>query len=86
MLKKYQLKDVKPVYTPADPNVTLQKVDGISKVVNLHVYQAMIGSLLYAAVGPTPHISHAVGVASKFSSKPAEADLTEVKGINATWR
>ena len=33
MLKKEQLEDVKPVSTPADPNVTLQKDDGVSKVV-----------------------------------------------------
>ena len=39
MLKKYQLEDVKPVSTPADPNVTLQKDDGISKAMNLIVYQ-----------------------------------------------
>ena len=39
MLKKYKLEDVKPVSTPADPNVTLQKDDGISKAVNPVVYQ-----------------------------------------------
>ena len=56
--------------TPADPNVRLQKDDGVSKAVNPVVYQSMIGSLLYAAVGPRPDICYAVGVASKFSSKP----------------
>ena len=64
MLKKYQHEDVKPVSTPANPNVTLQKNDGVSKALNLVVYQSMIGSLLYAAVGTIPDISHAVGVTS----------------------
>ena len=81
MLKKYQLEDVKPVSTAADPNVTLQKGDGVSKVVNPVVHQLMIGSLLDAAVGKRTDISHTVGVASKFSSKPPEAHLTAVKRI-----
>ena len=81
MLKKSQLEDVKPVSTPADPIETLQKDDGVSKAVNPVVYQSMIGSLLYAAVGTRPDISHAVGVALKFSSKPAEAHLRVVKRI-----
>ena len=81
MLKKYQLEDVKSVSTLADTNVRLQKNDGVSKTVDPVVYQSMIGSLLYAAVGTRPDISHAVGVVSKFSSKSSEAHLTAVKRI-----
>ena len=81
MLKKYQLEDVKSVSTPADTNVRLQKNDGVSKAVDPVLYQSMIESLLYAAVGTRPDISHAVGVVSKFSSKPSEAHLTAVKRI-----
>ena len=81
MLKKYKLEDVKPVSTPADPNVTLQKDDGISKAMNLIVYQWIIGCLLYAAVGTRTDIFQTVGVASKVSSKPAEVHLTAVKQI-----
>ena len=55
--------------------------DGMSKAMNLVVYQSMIGGLLYAAVGARPDISHALGVVSKFSSKPAEAHLTTIKRI-----
>ena len=80
-LKKYHLEDVKPVSTPADPNVRLRKDDGVSKAVNPVAYQSMVGSLLYAAVGTRPDISHAVGVVSKFSSTPTEAHLTAVKRI-----
>ena len=81
MLKKHQLEDVKPVSTPADPKVTLHKDNGVSKAMNPVVYQSTILSLLYAAVGTSPDISHAVGVASKFSSKPAEVHLTAVNQI-----
>ena len=41
----------------------------------------MVGSLLYAAIATRPDISQAVGVASKFCSKPTEAHLTAVKRI-----
>lgn len=39
-----------PVATPADVNVKLRKSDGVSKSVDQHTYQSMVGSLLYAAM------------------------------------
>ena len=75
MLKKFLLEYVKPVSTPAIPNVTLQKDDGVSKAVNPVVYQSMIGSLLHAAVGTRRNNSHAVGIASKFSSTPCRSSF-----------
>ena len=81
MLEKYNLQDAKPVSTPADSNVRLQKDDNVSKAVDSVMYQSIDGSLLYAAVATRPDISQAVGVVSKFSSKPSEAHLTAVKRI-----
>ena len=80
-LERYGLTDVTPVSTPMDQNVKLVKDDGFSKSVEPVRYQSMIGSLLYAAIGTRPDISHAVGVVSKFSSNPTEAHLTAVKRI-----
>ena len=79
MLKNYQLEDVKPVSTPADQNVTLQKDHCVSLAVNPVAYQSLIWSLLYAAVSTRPNTSHELGVTLKFSSKPAGAHLTAVK-------
>ena len=81
LLKKYHLEDLKPVSTQADPNVRLQKDGSVRKAVDPVAYQSMIGSVLYDAVGTRHDISHAVGVISKFISKPAEAHLTVVKRI-----
>ena len=61
--------------------VKLKKDDGFSKEVNPVTYQSIVGSLLYAAIATRPDISHAVGVVSKFCSKPTEAHLTAVKRI-----
>ena len=81
LLERYGLKDSKPVATPADVNVKLKREDGISKAVDPVLYQSMIGGLLYAAIATRPDISQAVGVVSKYSSKPSEAHLTAAKRI-----
>ena len=41
----------------------------------------MVGSLLYAAIVTRPDVAQAVGVVSKFCSKPTEAHVTAVKRI-----
>ena len=81
LLEKYGMTNVKPVATPLDINVKLEKDDGVSKPVDAVKYQSMVGSLLYAAIATRPDIAHAVGVVSKFNSKPTEAHLTAVKRI-----
>ena len=81
MLEKYSLSEAKIVSTPADINVKLKKDDGVSKEVNSVTYQSIVGSLLYAAIATRPDVAQAVGVVSKFCSKPTEAHLTAAKRI-----
>ena len=81
IIEKYGLTDAKTSPTPADLSVKLEKDDGFSKEVDPIAYQSMVGSLLYAAIATRPDISYAVGVVSKFNSKPTEAHLTAVKRI-----
>ena len=81
MIKKFGLAQAKTVATPACVSVQLKKDDGVSKEVNSTLYQSMVGSLLYAAIATRPDIAQAVGVVSKFCSKPSEAHLTAVKRI-----
>ncbi len=81
MLKKYGMSEAAMVSTPADISVKLEKDDGQSKDVNSSIYQSMVGSLLYAAMATRPDIAQAVGVVSKFNSKPTQAHQTAVKRI-----
>ena len=81
ILGRYGLLEAKTVSTPADVSVILQKDDGVSKLVDSTMYQSMVGSLLYIAMCTRPDIAQAVGVVSKFNSKPMEAHLTAVKRI-----
>lgn len=46
MLKKFRKTQAKPVSTPADLNVKLQKEDGVSRPVDAILYQSIVGSLL----------------------------------------
>ena len=74
LIEKYGMTEAKIVSTPTDPSVKLEKDDGISKGVDPVTYQSMIGSLMYAAT--RSDISFAVGVLSKFNSKPNESQMT----------
>ena len=81
MLKKFGQTEAKPVSTPADLNVKLQKEDGVSRPVDTVTYQSIVGSLLYAAITTRPDIAQAVGVASKFCANPTRSHLTAAKRI-----
>ena len=70
MVEKFAQTEAKPVSTPADLNVKLQKEDGFSRPVDVTSYQSIVGSLLYAAIATCPDIAQAVGVVSKFCASP----------------
>ena len=80
-LEKYRQTEAKPVSTPADLKVKLQKEDGFSRPVDATSYQSMVGSLLYAAIATRPDIAQAVGVVSKFCANPTQNHLTAAKRI-----
>ena len=75
------LAEAKTVSTPANFSAKLRKDDDTSKMADPTLYQSMVGSLLYAAMGTRPDIAQAVGAESKFSSNPSEAHMTAVKRI-----
>ena len=81
MVEKFAQTEEKPVSTPADLNVKLQKEDGFSKPVDVTSYQSIVGSLLYAAIETRPDIALAVGVVSKICANPTQNHLTETKRI-----
>ena len=70
-----------PISTPADTNAKLVKEDSTSKLVDGSLYRAMVGSLLYISIATRPDIANAVGVVSRFNSKPNQTHLTAVKRI-----
>ena len=81
IIKKYGLLDANTTATPADISVKLTKEDGVSKTVDPTAYQSIVGSLMHAATATRPDISFAVGVLSKFCSKPTTAHFTAAKRV-----
>ena len=81
LIQKYGLQNANTVATPADISVKLTKEDGISKAVDPTAYQSIVGSLMYAATATRPDISFAVGVLSKFCSKPTASHFTAAKRV-----
>ena len=78
------MNEVKPVSTPFGSHFKLSKeqslkteeeMDHMSKV----PYASAIDSLMYAMVCTRPDIAHAMGVVSKFMSKPGKQHWEVVK-------
>ena len=77
VLNRFNMNKVKPVSTPLGSHFKLSKeqspkteeeMDYMSKV----SYASTIGSLMYAMVCTRPNIAHAVGVVSRFMSRPGK--------------
>ena len=77
VLNRFNMNEAKPVSTPLGSHFKLSKEqspkieeerDHISKV----SYALTIGSLMYAMVCTRPDIAHAMGVVSRFMSRPGK--------------
>ena len=77
VLNRFNMNKAKPVSTPLGSHSKLSKeqspkteeeMDYMSKV----SYASTIGSLMYAMVCTRPNIAHAVGVVSRFMSRPGK--------------
>ena len=86
VLRSFGLENSKPVTTPLAPQFKLKsltkayaleqsaKVEGIP-------YATAVVSLMYAMIGSQPNLAHAVGVVSRFMSKPEMDHWQAVKWI-----
>ena len=71
ILKKYNYHDCKHVVTPFDSSVHLFPINNDNDIVNQKEYASIIGSLRYATDCTRLDIAYAVGVLSRFTSKPS---------------
>ena len=70
-LRKYNFHDHKSVATPFDSSAHLFPVNNDNEIFNQEDYASIIGSLCYATDYTRPDIAYAVGVLSRFTSKPS---------------
>jgi hypothetical protein len=84
ILQRFNMQECKPVKVPIPVGVKLS-VDQCPKTHEeeedmSHVpYASAVGSLMYAMVCTRPNIAHAVGVLSRYMSKPGKEHWTAVK-------
>lgn len=81
ILKWFSIQDSKPVHIPMDPNVHLIPTPTDNKLNTSYSYAAVLGSLMYAAVGTQPDIVFAIHHLSQFTSPPFIAHITAVKRV-----
>lgn len=79
ILERFGLENARPVTTPMAMNLQLEKLD--NPTIDVHLYQSMLGSLMYAAVGTRPDISFAVNTLAQHASAPGEEHLCALKRI-----
>ncbi|CAG8658362.1 15291_t:CDS:1, partial [Acaulospora colombiana] len=84
ILARFGFSNLNGTSTAVDPNIKLTKRDNITNPPNpddVQRYQAMLGCLMYAAVGTMPQISYAVQMLSQFSTNPGPEHLTALKRV-----
>ena len=72
MLRKYNFHDPKSVATSFDSSVHFFPLNNDDEIFNQKDYANIIGSLHYATNCTRPNIAYAVGVLSRFTSKPSK--------------
>ena len=72
ILRKYNFLGHNSVATPFDSNIHLLPVNNDDEIFNQKNYASIIGSLHYVTDCTRPDIAYAVGVLSRFTSKPSK--------------
>jgi len=85
ILKRFHMQDAHAVATPMDPNVKLDLADDrgekqLDKESVKH-YQAIVRSLMYAALATRPDISSAVAALCRYNSRPFTSHMTAAKRV-----
>ena len=81
VLKRFEMENCKPVSTPLEQGRKFVPLSENDYPVDTQAYQMAIGCLTYAATVSRPDLAAAVGVLSKFMSKPGKEHWQGVKRV-----
>ena len=81
MLEKFGFENSKPISTPVDVSISLEKAGDDFAPCDVEKYQSAVGSLLYLSMRTRPDITFAVCNVAKFASKPTLSHWLAVKRI-----
>lgn len=75
------LSDAKTLSTPLSPSIKLSAEDGDLLDTEVYPYSQLVGKLMYLMVCTRPDIAYAVGVLSRYMSKPRMPHWQAAKGV-----
>jgi len=78
---RFGLTDTRPLSIPLDPNSPILPAKPESTLVDVKTYLSLIGSLLHVSQVTRPDIAQAVGVLTRFSSKPTKQHWNAALGV-----
>ena len=82
MAKRFGLTEAKPVYTPLDTKVNLQKYKNVSELhPDNELYRSIIGSAMYAAQLCRPDVLFSVCKLSRYLNEPTKIHMTQAKRV-----
>ena len=82
ILKQFGMEEASDAATPMNTSVRLDLVEEFGeKEVDLKVYQAIVGSLMYIALATRLDIAFAVSALSHYNSQPRTSYLTAAKRV-----
>ena len=82
LLRRFKMTDAYGVDTPIDTHVSLDiAANDTDKPIDQTEYLALVGSLMYAALGTRPDIIYAVGLLSSFNTNPRTRYLMAAKRV-----
>jgi len=83
ILKRFNMQNAHDVSTPMDPKAKLDLAEdrGEKELKDIKGYQAIVGSLMYAALATRPDISFAVAALCRYNFRPFTSHLTAAKRV-----
>ena len=81
ILKRFGMDQCKPVSTPLDPGKKFESLSENDSPVDTQRYQMAIGCLTYVTTATRPDLAAAIGILSKYMSKPGKAHWEGVKRV-----
>ena len=75
------MEECKPVSTPLEPGKQFHEMSENESPANTHEYQKIIGCLTYIATSTRPDLAAAVGILSKYMTKPSQEHWKGAKRI-----
>jgi len=83
ILRRFDMEHTHGISTPIDPNVKLDLAEdwGEKELEDITDYQAVVGSLMYAALPTWPDISYAVAALSRYNSRPFTSHMTAANRV-----